>query len=150
MPTIFVTNPLQALQVENQRLRRENERLRQQIASSSERRELDASSEPATVAASAQAPPPARSAPTTGSGPRTPARPTSGPVPRPMIHLIATDGPIPSVARPIPAPAELRPSRTDAPASSEVQASRAERWTSRAEPEALDDAAARFRLLELD
>jgi hypothetical protein len=60
-----------------------------------------------------------------------------------MIHLIATDGPIPSVARPSPAPTELRPSRTDAPAPSEVR-------PGRAEPEALDDAAARFRLLELD
>ena len=67
-----------------------------------------------------------------------------------MIHVIATAGPIPSVARPSPAPTELRPSRTDAPAPSEVRVSRVELRPGRAEPEALDDAAARFRLLELD
>jgi hypothetical protein len=67
-----------------------------------------------------------------------------------MIHLIATDGRIPSVARPSLAPTELRPSRTDALAPSEVRVSRVEQRPGQAEPEALDDAAMRFRLLELD
>ena len=67
-----------------------------------------------------------------------------------MIHLVATAGPIPSMARPSPAPAEVRPSRTDAPAPSEVRVSRVELRPGRAEPEAMDDAAVRFRLLELD
>lgn len=146
MPTVIVTNPLRALQVENQRLHRQNlilrrelEALYQQLAVGVENRDRsgDTSAAPVSAApaivpaettmlaripAQASAPIPlARRA-----QPEAPARTAtrqlaSGPVPRQVIHLVATAAPVPSAPR-----------------------------TSHAEPEALDDAALRFRLLELD
>jgi len=138
MPTIIVTNPLRALQLENQQLRRELALLRQRLADVGGNRELATSGEPARAATATpvrSAPavaPPIRPAPSTA---RTTVRPVAaGPAPRPMIQLVATDAPVPTAPR---------PSRMEAPA---VAVSR----PSRAEPEALDDAAARFQLLELD
>ncbi len=131
MPTIFITNPLRALQVENQRLRREIELLRQQHTGESQER--GTTSAPAT--APAAPPSPLWPAPLEGPVTRAVARPlAAGPAPRPMAHLVATDAPVTSSAR---------LSRTDAPAATAPR-------VSRTEPEALDDAAARFRLLELD
>jgi len=151
MPTVIVTNPLRALQVENQRLHRQNlilrrelEALYQQLAVGVENRDRsgDTSAAPASAAPASAAPaivpaettmlariPAQASAPiplARRAQPEAPARAAtrqlaSGPVPMQVIRLVATAAPVPSAPRP-----------------------------SHAEPEALDDAALRFRLLELD
>ncbi len=135
MPIVIVTNPMRALQVENQRLHRENlalrrevEALRQQLADGGENREhraRNAPTQPAPAIGSVQAPAPmslVRSAPLEAPTTRPAFRPlASGPAPRQVIHLVATD------ATGASAPRATRP-----------------------EPDALDDAATRFMLLELD
>src|SRR5688572_18687282 len=98
MPTIIVTNPLRALQLENQQLRRELAMLRQRLADAEGNRELATSGGPAQVATT----PPVRSAPAPAtpirSAPpiaRTAARPVAaGSSPRQMIHLVGTDAPV--------------------------------------------------------
>lgn len=132
MPTIIVTNPLRALQLENQRLRRELDLLRQQHVGGGSQ-ELAATSAPALPATALAAPRQlVQSTPVQGLATRVPAQPpAAGAAPRPMVHMVAADAPVTT---------SPRPSRTDAPPPS----------ASRTEPEVLDDAAARFRLLELD
>ncbi len=148
MPTIIVTNPQRALQVENQQLHRENialkgqlENLRRELAAVRQGRQVPASaakpvSVPASVAATEMAAPPspmlvAQRTPSEAPPVRAaPQRLAPAATPRQVIHLTAT---APSAATAVPlmsTAASPRPTRPDV--------------------ESLDDAAMRFRLLELD
>jgi len=136
MPTIIVTNPLRALQLENQRLRRENETLRRQLAVNGGNRELGQETASAVQSAQALAPLPVQ--PTRVD--RTARPPTATPLPaaaapRPMVYVMAAESAAPSAPR---------PGRVEAPAVSVA------RRMTPSETEALDDAATRFQLLELD
>lgn len=138
MPTaVIITNPLRALQLENQRLhreqlvlRREIEALRSELAARTElRSEITPTQTVAIVTAAAPPPLTQAHAPRAVSPPLAP-RSTPGPV----IHLVATDRPAQGAARTIRA----APLVQSAPPASH------------GETETLDDATVRFMLLELD
>jgi cell division septum initiation protein DivIVA len=136
MPTIIVTNPLRALQLENQRLRRENETLRQQLAANGGSRELGRETPNAVQSAQSLEPLPVQ--PTRVDRTARPPTATRLPVasaPRPMVYVMAAES---------AAPTAPRPSRVEAPVVSVA------RRMTHSEIEALDDAAMRFQLLELD
>lgn len=136
MPTIIVTNPLRALQLENQRLRRENETLRQQLAAHGGNRELGRETPNAVQSAQALAPLPVQPTRVDSTVTRPAATPLpAAPAPRPIIYVMAAESAAPSAPR---------PSRVEAPAVSVA------RRMTHSETEALDDAATRFQLLELD
>jgi hypothetical protein len=175
--TVIVGNTQRALQLENQRLHQENaalgreiDRLREELAAARDENRglrLGQPSQPqptATGATGATVMTRARSGIVMAPGTRAPAAPIrvtaiAAPRPRQVIHIVATDTlpnnlPVPSAprdltaARPSAAPRSL--SGSTAPQALPAPTALTTPRTAGSDSESLDDAATRFRLLELD